>query len=58
MLYVSGRWLQNYVNEKYNSVPLELKVMVKSTFSLAIECGELWSFVGNSDQKTMGLARH
>ena len=48
---VSGRWLQNYVNEKYNSVPLELKVMVKSTFSLVIECDELWSFVGNSDQK-------
>lgn len=48
---VSERWLQNYVNEKYNSVPFELKVMAKSTFRLDIECDEAWSFVGKSEQK-------
>jgi IS1 family transposase len=48
---VSERWLQNYVNEKYRSVPLQVKVTAKSTFRLTIECDELWSFVGKKDEK-------
>jgi len=49
---VSERWLQNYVNEKYDSVPFELSVMVKATISgLEIECDELWSFVAEKQQK-------
>ena len=48
---VSERWLQRYVNEKYNSMPLEVKVMAKSSFRLAVQCDEAWSFVGNKDNK-------
>jgi len=48
---VSERWLQNYVNEKYNSIPLEVKVMAKSSFRLTIQCDEMWSFVGKRDNK-------
>jgi IS1 family transposase/transposase-like protein len=48
---VSQRWLQYYVNEKYNSIPREVKVIAKSTFRLTIQCDELWSFVGKRDNK-------
>lgn len=48
---VSERWLQNYVNEKYNAIPLEVTVMAKSTPRLTIQCDEMWSFVGKSDNK-------
>lgn len=48
---VSERWLQHYVNEKYNSIPLGVKVMAKSSFRLTIQCDEAWSFVGNKDNK-------
>ena len=30
---VSERWLQHYVNEKYNSIPMEVKVMAKILLS-------------------------
>jgi IS1 family transposase/transposase-like protein len=49
---VSGPWLQNYVNEKYENIPREVKVMVKSsTLNLTIECDEMWSFVQNKEDK-------
>ena len=49
---VSGLWLQKYVNEKYENIPREVKVMVKcSTLNLTIECDEAWSFVGKSQEK-------
>jgi insertion element IS1 protein InsB len=48
---VSGRWLQNYVNEKYRNIRREVHVKKKSRGRLTIECDELWSFVGNKDNK-------
>ncbi len=49
---VSGLWLQNYVNEKYENVPREVKVMVKpSALNLAIECDEVWSFLQKKEDK-------
>jgi insertion element IS1 protein InsB len=42
---VSERWLQTYVNDKYESIPREVKVMAKSALNLTIECDEAWSFV-------------
>jgi len=48
---VSERWLQTYVNEKYETTPRELKVMVKFTLNLTIECDEAWSFVGKKQNK-------
>ena len=48
---VSERWLQNYVNAKYGSVPQELIVIPKKKGRLTIECDEMWSFVGNKKNK-------
>lgn len=48
---VSMRWLQTYVNDKYKSVSKAVKVAVKLTFNLTIECDELWSFVGKHQNK-------
>jgi IS1 family transposase len=47
---VSESWLQAYVNEKYRTVPREVHVRSKKG-RLTIECDELWSFVGNKEQK-------
>ena len=47
---VSEAWLQNYVNKKYESVPRKVEVSSKKT-RLTIECDELWSFVGNKENK-------
>ena len=43
---VSERWLQDYVNEKYDHVPRKIVVSKKNKGPLTIECDELWSFVG------------
>ena len=48
---VSEQWLQDYVNEKYESIPKEVKVTSKKKGHLTIQCDELWSFVGNKDNK-------
>jgi len=48
---VSESWLQAYVNEKYRTVPREVHVRSKKKGRLTIECDELWSFVGNKEQK-------
>jgi IS1 family transposase/transposase-like protein len=48
---VSERWLQSYVNQKYQDVPREVNVKIKSAGHLVIECDEAWSFVGNKDNK-------
>lgn len=42
---VSWSWLQNYVNDKYRSVPRQITVSPKSKGRLTIECDEMWSFV-------------
>lgn len=48
---VSARWLQDYVNDKYENIPKQVKVSKKSKGRLTIECDELWSFVGNKDNQ-------
>lgn len=41
---VSMSWLQNYVNNKFDSIPREIKVSDKPKGRLTIECDEMWSF--------------
>ena len=48
---VSGKWLQSYVNNKYESVPRQINVSNKKKSSLIIQCDELCSFVGNKHNK-------
>lgn len=48
---VSERWLQYYVNDKYENVPQEIKVTKKEKGRLTIECDEMWSFVGSKGNK-------
>ena len=42
---VSWRFLQEYVNDKFISVPRQVKVTAKKKGRLTIECDEMWSFV-------------
>jgi IS1 family transposase len=48
---VSERWLQTYGNEKYAGQPRQVQVRSKTKGRLTVEWDELWSFVGNKDQK-------
>ncbi len=48
---VSERWLQYYVNQKLRAVKRELEVKSKKKGKLTIQCDEMWSFVGNKDNK-------
>lgn len=48
---VSERWLQNYVNDKYENIPKKVNVKKKPKGRLTIECDELWSFVDNKGNK-------
>jgi insertion element IS1 protein InsB len=49
---VSARWLQIYVNQKYEQVSQEVEVTQKKLGKLTIQLDELWSFVGNKQNKT------
>ncbi len=42
---VSERWLQYYVNDKYEAIPHEVAVIPKEKGRLTAECDEMWSFV-------------
>jgi IS1 family transposase/transposase-like protein len=48
---VSERWLQYYVNDKYENVPREIKVTEKEKGRLTIQCDEMWSFVESKKNK-------
>ena len=48
---VSERWLQGDVNRKYQGVPQQVAVKKKPKGRLVIQCDELWSFVGNKNNK-------
>ena len=48
---VSERWLQYYVNKKLGAVKREVEVKSKKKGKLTIQCDEMWSFVGNKDNK-------
>lgn len=47
---VSELWLQKYVNKKYEDVPKQIDI-VKKKGRLTVQCDEMWSFVGNKDNK-------
>ena len=51
MTSVSQKWLQNYVNTKYASVPQQVKVLSKHKSKLKIECDEAWSRVNHKGNK-------
>ena len=51
MTSVSKKWLRNYVNTKYASVPQHIKVSSKPKSKLDIECDEAWSFVNHKGNK-------
>jgi insertion element IS1 protein InsB len=48
---VSERWLQGYVNRKYQEVQWRVDVQKKPKGKLTIQCDEMWSFFGNKKQK-------
>lgn len=48
---VSLSWLQEYVNQKFSSIPQEVKVSDKPRGPLTIECDEMWSFVGSKQNQ-------
>ncbi len=48
---VSERWLQYYVNKKLGAVKRQLEMKSKKKGKLTIQCDEMWSFVGNKDNK-------
>jgi len=51
VLDVSKRWLQYYVNEKYENVPQVINVTEKEKGRLTIECDEMWSFYAKKNNK-------
>ena len=51
VLKVSERWLQRYVNQKYQDISQEVQVQPKPKCRLTIQMDELWSFVGNTDNQ-------
>jgi IS1 family transposase/transposase-like protein len=48
---VSERWLQNYVNQKYEAIPQHVEVKKKEKMPLTIQCDEMWSFVRSKQNK-------
>ena len=48
---VSEYWLQNYVNDKYDSVPKIIDITPKKKGKLVIQCDEMWSFVMKKNNK-------
>lgn len=47
----SERWLQSYVNHKYEDVTQQVEVEPKTNYRLTIQMDELWSFVDNKGNK-------
>jgi IS1 family transposase len=48
---VSPRWLQYYVNKKLGAIKRQVEVKSKKKGKLTIQCDEMWSFVGDKDNK-------
>jgi IS1 family transposase/transposase-like protein len=48
---VSEKWLREYVNKKFDEVPGKIKVTKKEKGRLAIECDEMWYYVGSKKNK-------
>ena len=49
VLKVSERWLQSYVNQKYQDILQEAQVQLKPKLRLTLQMDELWSFVDYPD---------
>jgi insertion element IS1 protein InsB len=47
---ISELWLQKYINIIYENVPKEIKSVTEKG-KLTIQCDEMWSFVGNKNNK-------
>jgi IS1 family transposase len=47
---ISKRWLQKYINEKYENIPKQIDI-VKKKGRLTIQCDEMWSFVGSKENR-------
>lgn len=48
---VSESWLQEYVNQKYETISQQVNVQSKKKVHLTIQCDEMWSFVQNKSNK-------
>jgi len=48
---VSPRWLQYYVNKKLGAVKRQVEVKSKKKGKLTLQCDEMWSFVGDKNNK-------
>jgi len=49
---VSISWIQKYVNEKFENIKQEFKVdETIDAKNIAIQCDEMWSFVGKKEDK-------
>ncbi len=48
---VSSKWLYDYVNNKYFIVYRSIKCTKKKPGKLTIQCDEMWSFIGNKNNK-------
>lgn len=48
---VSSTWLQSYVNSKYKNVEKKVEIIGKGKKRLTIQCDEMWSFIGNKNNK-------
>jgi insertion element IS1 protein InsB len=42
-------WLQDFINNLYRSVPIEIMVRETSDLEIEIECDELWSYVNSKE---------
>jgi insertion element IS1 protein InsB len=51
VLQLSESWLQQYVNQVYETVPQRATVMPKTTARLTVQMDELWSFVDHKGNK-------
>lgn len=49
VLKLSERWLQSYVNQKYQDISQEVQVQPKPKRRLTVQMDGLWSFVDNTD---------
>ena len=52
---ISGTWLQRYVNRLYEKQRLKPQPVKKR--KLCLECDEMWSFVGKSQEKVWASFR-
>jgi insertion element IS1 protein InsB len=51
VLQLSESWLQQYVNQVYETVPQRVTVTPKTTARLTVQMDELWSFVDHKGNK-------